>query len=93
MLEVPDGSNIATVAHMVTAFADGGVIDGLDITTQTAGATNIIVIKTVTGVTTTVFSFIGDGVATTHDSAEITLLGTITSATDGTFITTNFSYT
>ncbi len=92
MIEVPDGSDIITVAHMVTAFADGGVIDALDITTQTAGATNIIVIKTATGVTTSVYAFIGDGVAATHDVAEIVLLGTLTSAADGTFITTNFSY-
>ena len=92
VIEVADGSAISTAANMVTAFADTGVIDAVDITTQTAGAKNIFVIKTATGTTSYVYGFSGDNAATTVDIAEISLIGTLTSAADGTFITSSFTY-
>lgn len=91
--EVADGdvAAITSVASLVTALADGGVIDAVDIA-QAAGNKAILVLKSATGTTTYVYGFADDAVAASVDAAELTLIGTLTSAADGTFITTSFAY-
>ncbi len=86
-----DVASITSVASLVTALADGGVLDAVDIA-QNAGNRAILVLKSATGTTSYVYAFADDAVAASVDAAELTLIGTLTSAADGTFITTSFAY-
>lgn len=85
-----DSATIDTVAHLVTALADGGTLDAVDLS-STSGAKNVLVLKTVTGLTTYVYAYTGDGTAAVV-AAELTLIGTLTSAADGVSITTSYVY-
>jgi hypothetical protein len=93
MAEVADAdvAGITSVASLVTTLANGGVLDAVDIT-QGAGNKAILVLKSATGTTTYVYGFADDAVAATVDAGELTLIGTLTSAADGTFLTTSFAY-
>ena len=90
--EVADAQSLTidTVAHLVTALADTGQLDAVDLS-STSGAKNVLVLKTITGLTTYVYAYVGDGTAGVL-AAELTLIGTLTSASDDVSITTSYVY-
>lgn len=86
-----DAAKIDTAAEIVTALADTGILDAVDIA-QAASNVAVLFVKAATGTVTYVYGFTDNAAAASVDIAEIALIGTITSAADGTFITTNFAF-
>ena len=76
--QVANAANIDSVADLVTALADGGVLDAVDIA-QAAGNVAALVITAVDSPNTTyVYGFADNNTAATVDAGELALLGTFT---------------
>ena len=81
LVEVADLTTVDTVAEVVTALADTGVMDAVDIA-QGASNTALLAIGVDGGTQVLLYQFTDDAVATSVDAAELTLVATITGPAD-----------
>jgi hypothetical protein len=82
-VEVADLTTVDTVADMVIAIADGGVLDAVDIAQATDNTALILVgVDGSSATTAMLYKFDDDGVATSTDAAELSLIATITGTAD-----------
>jgi Ca2+-binding RTX toxin-like protein len=88
--EVADITTVDTVAELVTALANGGVLDAVDIT---AGASNVaaLVLKQTDGTGIYVYGYTDDANAAGVEAAELALIGVFTATADGSMNTANFA--
>lgn len=81
LVEVADLTTVDTVAEVVTALVDTGVMDAIDIT-QGAGNTSLLLIGVDGGTQALLYQFTDDAVASTVDAGELSLVATITGPAD-----------
>lgn len=88
--EVADITTVDTAAELVTALADGGVLDAVDIA---AGAGNVaaLILKQTDGTAIYVYGYTDNANAAAVEVAELALIGVFNATADGAMVTANFA--
>ena len=87
--QVANEAAIDSAADIVTALANTGVLDAVDIAAGAGNVAALVITAADDPTTTYIYGYADDGVAAAVQIAEITLLGTVTKT--GTYLTTSFA--
>lgn len=94
VVEVADVTTVDSVADIVTALADGGVLDAVDIAAGASNTALLIVGEADTGTAAYVYKYTDDAVATSVDAGELILVATVSGSADiiGDLVAGNFAF-